>query len=66
MKYEPHQCPSNDPWGVIDTNDRWKKQWGWGACKPAVLWNEARYLESNPDDWLYDISEFGYGSHPDY
>lgn len=64
--YEPHECPPGDPWGVIEVNQRWKETWGWGACKPAVLWNKARYLESNPDDWLYDISGFGYGTHPDY
>ena len=66
QKYEPHQCPANDPWGVISTNDRWKKQWNWGACTPQVLFNESNYLNSNPDDWLYDISGFGYGAHPDY
>jgi hypothetical protein len=64
--FEPHQCPAEDPWGVQYTNDRWKKQWNWGACTPAPLWNKTRYLESNPDDWLYDISGFGFGAHPDY
>ena len=64
--YEPHQCPSDDPWGVQYVNDQWYKNWKWGACLPAVLWNEDRYLASNPDDWLYDISEYGFGQHPDY
>ena len=64
--FEPHQCPAEDPWGVQYTNDQWAKNWGWGACTPAVLWNKKRYLESNPDDWLYDISDYGFGQHPDY
>jgi len=64
--FEPHQCPSDDPWGVQYTNDQWAEQWGWGACLPGVLWNKRTYLDSNPDDWLYDISEYGFGTHPDY
>ena len=64
--YEPHQCPADDPWGVQYTNAQWKKNWNWGACLPSVLWNKTRYLESNPSDWLYDISEYGFGVHPDY
>lgn len=64
--YEPHQCPADDPWGVQYTNAQWAKNWNWGACLPSVLWNKNRYLESNPDDWLYDISGYGFGAHPDY
>ena len=64
--FEPHQCPAEDPWGVQYTNDQWAENWGWGACTPAVLWNKSTYLNSNPDDWLYDISDYGFGQHPDY
>ena len=64
--FEPHQCPADDPWGVQYTNDQWAKQYGWGACLPGVLWNKGTYLKSNPDDWLYDISDYGFGAHPDY
>ena len=64
--FEPHQCPVDDPWGVQHTNARWFKQWGWGACTPGPLWNKDRYLASNPNDWLYDLSEYGFGQHPDY
>ena len=64
--FEPHQCPSDDPWGVQYTNQQWADNWGWGACLPAVLWNKKTYLESNPNDWLYDISDYGFGDHPDY
>ena len=64
--FEPHQCPAEDPWGVQYTNQQWSDSWGWGACLPSVLWNKKTYLESNPDDWLYDISEYGFGKHPDY
>ena len=64
--FEPHQCPAEDPWGVQYTNAQWAKNWNWGACTPSVLWNKSRYLESNPDDWLYDISGYGFGAHPNY
>ena len=66
QSYEPHRCYDEDPWGVQYTNAQWKKLYGWGACTPAVLWNKNNYLASNPDDWLYDISEYGFGAHPDY
>ena len=64
--FEPHQCPAEDPWGVQYTNQQWADNWGWGACLPAVLWSKKNYRDSNPDDWLYDISDYGYGQHPDY
>ena len=64
--FAPHQCPAEDPWGVQYTNKQWAKQWGWDACTPAVLWNKNSYLASNPNDWLYDISDYGFGQHPDY
>ncbi len=64
-KYSHVECPVNDPWGVMYYNDHLKAG-HLDACLPAPIWNETRYLESNPDDWLYDLSNHGYGRHPDY
>jgi hypothetical protein len=59
------ECPVNDPWGV-----------GWynahlaaghlGACIPSPVWSRERYLASSPDDWLFDLSDWGYGRHPNF
>ena len=58
-----HQCHTHDPWGIS-----WRQQWPTlEQCIPAVLWNKDTYLQSNPDDWLWDVNRMrGYGSHPDY
>ena len=64
-QYSHVECPVNDPWGVMYYNDHLKAG-HLDACLPAPIWSEARYLESNPDDWLYDLSDHGYGRHPDY
>ncbi len=63
--YSHIECQTNDMWGVVWYNAHLKAG-NLEACIPSPLWSEARYLESNPDDWLYDISDYGYGSHPDY
>ena len=63
--YSHVECQTNDPWGVMWYN----KHLAAGhldACQPSVLRSREAYLESNPDDWLYDISDHGYGRHPDY
>ena len=62
--FSGHQCP-NDPWGVIYYNDHLEAG-HLDACTPRDAWNQNKYLNSNPDDWLYDISNFGFGVHPDY
>ena len=64
-RYSHVECPVNDPWGVMYYNDHLKAG-HLDACLPAPVWSEARYLESNPDDWLYDLSDHGYGKHPDF
>ena len=64
-EFSGHQCPPNDPWGVIYYNDHLEAG-HLAACTPTVAWNRNKYLNSNPDDWLYDISNFGFGVHPDY
>ena len=63
--YSHVECLPNDPWGVMWYNQHLSAG-GLGACIPAPVWSEARYLESDPDDWLYDLSDHGYGKHPDY
>ena len=63
--YSHVECLSSDPWGVMWYNEHLAAG-GLGACIPAPAWNQERYLESNPDDWLYDLSEHGYGKHPDF
>ena len=64
-KYSHVECPVNDPWGVAWYNDHLAAG-HMDACQPSPVWNEARYLDSSPDDWLYDLSDWGYGRHPDY
>lgn len=59
------QCPPNDPWGVIWYNEHIKAG-GLDACIPTDAWNRNKYLNSNPDDWLFDLSGFGFGQHPDF
>jgi len=59
-----HQCPPGDEWGLNWFNKTYPSL---GACTPQVGWTKAKYLASNPDDWLYDINNFqGWGSHPNY
>jgi hypothetical protein len=63
--YSHVECLPNDPWGVMWYNAHLQAG-GLGACIPAPAWSEERYLASNPNDWLYDLTEHGYGRHPDY
>ena len=64
-KYSHVECAVNDPWGVMWYNDHLAAG-HLDACQPPVLRSREAYLESNPDDWLYDISDHGYGRHPDF
>ena len=64
-RYSHVECPVNDPWGVMYYNEHLKAG-HLDACLPAPIWSKERYLESNPDDWLYDLSDHGYGRHPDF
>ena len=59
------ECPVNDPWGVGWYNEHLAAG-HLGACLPSATWSKDRYLESSPDDWLFDLSDWGYGRHPDY
>ena len=58
-----HQCHVHDPWGIS-----WRNDWPTlGQCIPQVLWSKDAYLNSNPDDWLWDVNRMkGYGTHPLY
>ena len=64
-EYSHVECAVNDPWGVMWYNDHLAAG-HLDACQPPVLRSKEAYLESNPDDWLYDISDHGYGRHPDF
>ena len=65
QEYSHVECPVNDPWGVAWYNAHLAAG-HLGACIPAPVWSRERYLESNPDDWLYDLSDWGFGRHPDF
>ena len=58
-------CQVDDPWGVMWYNEHLKAG-HLKACKPAATRTREAYLASNPDDWLYDISNVGWGQHPDF
>ena len=63
--YSHVECQTSDPWGVMWYNEHLAAG-HLDACQPSILRSKEAYLESNPDDWLYDISDHGYGRHPDY
>ena len=65
-RFSGHQCPQQDGWGAFGYNDQYYEALG-GACTPRDIWNENKYIFSNPDAWLWDANGFnGYGEHPDY
>ena len=51
-----YKCPHFDPWGVVSFN---KTHLSGKACIPIPLQSPANFAESNPAEWLYDISGFG-------
>ena len=65
LEHSQHQCHANDPWGVIWFNEHLAAS-GVKPCRPVDSWNEQKYLRSDPDDWLWDLSNYGFGQHPDY
>ena len=65
LEHSHHQCHANDPWGVIWFNEHLAAS-GIKPCRPVDSWNEQKYLNSSPDDWLWDLSGYGFGNHPDY
>ena len=65
LEHSHHQCHANDPWGVIWFNEHLAAS-GIKPCIPGDAWNEQKYLRSDPDDWLWDLSNYGFGVHPDY
>ena len=65
LEHSHVECLSSDPWGVIWYNEHLAAG-HLKACIPAAAWNQERYDESNPDDWLWDLSGYGFGDHPDY
>ena len=65
LEHSHHQCHANDPWGVIWFNEHLAAS-GEKPCIPGDAWNAQKYLRSDPDDWLWDLSGYGFGVHPDY
>ena len=65
LNHSHHQCHANDPWGVIWYNEHLAAG-HLKACIPAAAWSQERYEASDPDDWLWDLSNYGFGVHPDY
>jgi len=65
LEHSHHQCHANDPWGVIWFNEHLAAS-NIKPCIPGDAWNEQKYLRSDPDDWLWDLSGYGFGVHPDY
>lgn len=62
--FSGHQCTTSDPWGV---NGWWNSTYPTlAACIPNELRSKEAYLASNPDNWYYDASTYGWGEHPDY
>ena len=63
-RFSGHQCPVYDEWGVYGYNEQWSNL---GACIPRSIWNQNKYLASDPDAWLYDVNNHnGWGYHPNY
>ena len=58
-------CQVDDPWGVMWYNNHLKAGHQ-DACIPPALRTRQAYLDSNPDDWLFDLSDLGWGQHPDF
>jgi hypothetical protein len=65
LEFSHVQCLATDPWGVIWYNDHLEAG-HMDACIPAAGWSQENYFASNPNDWLFDLSDFGFGQHPDY
>ena len=62
--YSGHQCTSSDPWGV---NGWWKTTYPTlGMCVPDELRTRQAYLDSDPANWYYDATTYGWGEHPLY
>ncbi|KZR89949.1 hypothetical protein [Synechococcus sp. MIT S9508] len=58
-------CQVDDPWGVIWYNKHLKAG-NMKACIPPDARTKQAYLASDPADWLYDLSDYGWGKHPNY
>ena len=63
--FSHNQCLPGDEWGVIWYNEHLKAGHT-DACIPQPAFSRQAYLDSDPGDWLFDLSNFGFGSHPDF
>lgn len=59
------ECLPNDKFGVVYQNAHLAAG-HLGACIPHDAWSQERYDASNPNNWLYDLSDMGFGPHPLY
>jgi len=64
-KFSHNQCLPGDEWGVVWYNEHLKAG-HIAACIPQAAFSRQAYLDSNPGDWLFDLSNFGFGPHPDF
>ena len=65
LEHSHVECLASDPWGVIWYNDHLAAG-NLKACSPAPAWNQSRFDASDPDDWLWDLSGYGFGEHKDF
>lgn len=54
--YTHYHCPHGDPWGVVYFNDT---HLNGENCVPVPLQSSWNFSQSDPDDWLWDISDYG-------
>ena len=63
-----HQCPGGDNWGFNVRGFNEIHGDAVGYCVPRVAWTERQYLDSDPENWVYDLREFAktkdYATHP--
>ena len=65
LEHSHVECLASDPWGIVWYNDHLAAG-NLKACIPAPAWNQSRYDDSDPDDWLWDLSAYGFGEHPNF
>ena len=57
LSYTHYPCPHFDPWGVTSFN---RTHLGGQNCVPIPLQSAANFAASDPDTWLWDISNQGF------
>ena len=57
LSYTHYICPHYDPWGVTNFN---RAHLGGKNCVPIPLQSAENFAASDPDTWLWDISNQGF------